>query len=80
MDFLPAEVAGTSQLTEVLRRTRHVMDQWWGNSRWDNRFNGNDEDDNNDKDGDNDMSSEDEDGDGDGDGDGRGEEDRKSVV
>ena len=50
------------------------MDRRWGNSRRDNRFNGNAEDDNNDKDGDNDMSSEDEDGDGDGYGDGRGED------
>ena len=66
MDPLPGEVAGTSQLTEVLGRTRQVMDQRWGNSRRDNRFNGDAKDDNVDKDGDNEMSSEDEDGDGDG--------------
>ena len=80
MDFLPAEVAGTSQLTEVSGRTRRVMDRRWGNSRRDNSFNGNPEDDNDDKDRDNDVSSEDEDGEGDGrggeDGDEYGGEDK----
>ena len=62
----PGEVAGTSQLTEVSGRTGQVMDQRWGNSQRDNRFNSDAKDDNIDKDGDNEMSSEDEDGDGDG--------------
>ena len=63
MDFLPAEVAGTSRLAGVSGRTRHVMDRRWGNSRRDNSFGGNA---GGGGDGDNDMSSEDEDGDGDG--------------
>ena len=58
MDPLPGEVAGTSQLTEVLGRTQQVMDRRWGNSQRDNCFNGDAKD--------NEMSSEDEDGDGDG--------------
>ena len=75
IDPLPAEVAGTSQLTEVLERTRHAMDWWWGTSRQENHFNGSAKDDNDDKDR-NETGSEDEDEDGQGEDeeDGQGED------
>jgi hypothetical protein len=77
MDPLPAEVAGTSRLTEVAERTRHLMDLRWGTSRRDNGFNA--KDDKDDKDGDNEKGDEDEDEDEDKgedeDKDGRGGED-----
>ena len=79
MDPLPAEGAGTSQLTKVVERTRRVLDRRWGTGRRDNSMDGNAKDDNGDKDGDNEKGGEDEDGDGDGDGrggeDGDGDED-----
>ena len=74
MDPLPAEVAGTGQLTEVAERTWHVMFLWWGTSRRVNSFNSTAEGDNNDRGRDNENGDDDEDDDEDEDEDGRGED------